>query len=135
MALGHAAKVVAMFLMMPLGYYLHGFSGAVLGLSLTEFVRYAVSATATVRSGVGNLSKDFILTAAIAGSSGIGLLARQGFRGMSTRLASARLDSFVEGTVIFLALTLSWLVVFVILRRRSPLEAEPPASGPSQANG
>jgi hypothetical protein len=116
---------------MPLGYYLHGFSGAVLGLSLTEFVRYAVSAAATVRSGVGNLSKDFVLTAAIAGSSGIGLLARQGFRGMSTRLSNSRLDSLVEGMVIFLALTLSWLVVFAVLRRRSPLETEPPVSEPS----
>jgi O-antigen/teichoic acid export membrane protein len=73
-ALGSAAKVVAMTATIPIGYRLGAFPGAVVGLVVSELARYAVSARASATIGIRNLAHDFGFSAAIAVTAGAAAL-------------------------------------------------------------
>jgi O-antigen/teichoic acid export membrane protein len=69
MAWGNAAKLVAMLVLLPLGFHLGGFQGALVGLVLSDVLKYVTSAIGAAGSGLGGLGMDAFLsfvTAAVA---------------------------------------------------------------------
>lgn len=75
MVLSNASKLVAMVALIPAGYALAGFPGAIGGFVLSETVRYGVSAWATNKSGLVGWNQDLapsLLVVATAGAGWIG---------------------------------------------------------------
>lgn len=66
MVAANASKLLAMIGLIPLGFELGGFSGAVLGFVASEVFRYGVSAWATNRSGLTGWPQDLGLTLLLA---------------------------------------------------------------------
>jgi hypothetical protein len=62
LAAANFSKVVGMALFCPLGYWLLGFPGAVLGVAFAEMVRYGVSIFAALQIGIDGRRKDLHLT-------------------------------------------------------------------------
>ncbi|MEM7517573.1 MAG: oligosaccharide flippase family protein, partial [Planctomycetota bacterium] len=75
-----AAKVIALVLLIPLGFHLGGFPGAVLACALTDFFKYAVSATAVASLGFSAWRKDLLLSGYVAATAGAGYLAASAIR-------------------------------------------------------
>ncbi len=121
MAPGHAAKLVAMVVLMFVAGKLFGFFAAVLALSVSELARYAVSVRVCWLAKLRPLRQDLALTAGIGATAICGLLTRRAYRGLHLGLASVHLDAFLEGTAIFLVLTSLWLAAFLRVRRREAL--------------
>lgn len=69
-------KVVGIVVFVTLGYRIAGFEGAVLGYSLSEFLRYVVLASGGRVMKLPGFGQDLILTTYIAGSAALGILAR-----------------------------------------------------------
>ncbi len=59
-ALSSLGKLLGMFLFLPLGYALFGFSGAMIGLSLAEVCQYAVGAEFARRRGFSPIEQDLL---------------------------------------------------------------------------
>jgi O-antigen/teichoic acid export membrane protein len=74
MAFSSAAKLAGMIVLIPVGYHLHGFPGAVAAYAVSECLRYAVSALAVSRHGLRVWKGDFWLTILAAATVTIGLL-------------------------------------------------------------
>lgn len=119
-AFGNAAKLIAMVVLIPTGYALSGFSGALLGYVASEPCRYAVSALAVRAVGFSQLRQDAWLTALLAVTSLIAYAV--------ARLARAPLDSLdwpfritalLEALLLVLLLTPCWGLVFLRIRKRS----------------
>ncbi|MCO6437414.1 MAG: oligosaccharide flippase family protein [Phycisphaerae bacterium] len=72
-AAGNFAKLVGLIALIPLGFGLYGFYGAVGGLVLAEACRYLVSATAVRRIGLPGIGADvpFIFLTAGAAAAGV----------------------------------------------------------------
>jgi O-antigen/teichoic acid export membrane protein len=77
MAAGSAAKVAGMAIMIPLGFHLAGFRGALVGAVASEVPKYLVSGTAVARTGLRGFGRDALLTGAIAGISIAGFVGGQ----------------------------------------------------------
>jgi len=75
MAAGSATKLAGMVLLLPLGFHLGGFPGALLGLLVSQVLMYAAAATGAMLSGLSVIGRDLALTAAMALVAGVGLLA------------------------------------------------------------
>lgn len=119
LAFGNAAKLIGMLVLLPIGARLFGFSAAILALSLSELVRYAVSAQACIRFGLRPVQQDFRFSVGIALTVGLGLLVRTGYRQLHLPIANVHLDAFVEGAAIFAVLSALWLGTFRLAARRS----------------
>jgi O-antigen/teichoic acid export membrane protein len=80
LALGHthwkagigAAKLAGLVILLPLGYHLDGFRGALVGLILSDAVKYATSSIGVARHGLRFLGRDALLTVAVAAVSWVG---------------------------------------------------------------
>lgn len=68
-AAGSSAKLAGMLLLLPLGFYLAGFPGALAGLAASELARYAASSVGVRSRGLGVLLLDGSMTALVAGTS------------------------------------------------------------------
>lgn len=66
MVLSNASKLAAMVALIPLGYAVAGFPGAVAGFAASELVRYAVAAYATNKSGLTGWNQDLRLSCLVA---------------------------------------------------------------------
>jgi hypothetical protein len=62
-------------LLLPLGFHLGGFPGALLGLLVSQVLMYAIAATGATLSGLSVIGRDLALTVAMALVAGVGLLA------------------------------------------------------------
>jgi O-antigen/teichoic acid export membrane protein len=74
-AASSAAKLVGMVTLLPLGFHLGGFPGALAGLVLSEVLKYLAATVGLARRGLRGIALDGLLTVAIALVSGAGLLA------------------------------------------------------------
>jgi O-antigen/teichoic acid export membrane protein len=75
MAAGSATKLAGMVLLLPLGFHLGGFPGALVGLLLSQLLMYAAAATGATRAGLAVIGRDLGLTLAMAVVAGTGYLA------------------------------------------------------------
>jgi O-antigen/teichoic acid export membrane protein len=71
-AAGHLAKVVAIAVMVPLGFYVFGFPGAIGAFALSEIWRYLVSTFAVSRHGIDSVGDAVpACTAVVACTAGL----------------------------------------------------------------
>jgi hypothetical protein len=119
-AAGSGAKVLGMFVFIPLGMSLYGFPGAVFGFALSELCRYAVSVTGTSRIKLQGLRQDGLLSCAVALSTACGLVvaALMSELPVNRGLHQSRLVHFLHGAAIFVAVSMCWAVVYWAYRRR-----------------
>ena len=76
-AASSAAKLLGMVLFLPLGFHLGGFRGALVGLVLSEALKYLAATVGLARRGLHGIALDGLLTLAIALVSALGLVAGQ----------------------------------------------------------
>ena len=109
-AAGNGAKVAGLVFLVPLGYSLLGFKGAILGLAGADLFRYAVSLRGLSRHGLhvllGDLGLDLLLVV------GVGL----GFLGK--RLLGLPGPSFEAGLAAGIPALLPWAAYGVLLYRK-----------------
>ena len=88
-----------------------GFAGAIAAVSISEFLRYAISAGAAARFNMWGLKQDAALTIFVAGSAGIGYAALRA-------LPSANV--WLDALVVFVVVTALWapLIWPLVLRVR-----------------
>lgn len=99
---GSAAKLVGMMVLIPVGFSVGGFPGALLGYAASELLRYAVSATAAALTNLRAWPQDVGFTTVFAAASLTGWLAGYGVR-------SADVNVFLEAFVVFAVVTLAWI--------------------------
>jgi O-antigen/teichoic acid export membrane protein len=74
-AAGSASKLVGMVALIPLGFHLAGFPGALAGLVLSDAVKYLTASAGLARRGLSGVALDGLLTAAVIAISWVGLQA------------------------------------------------------------
>ncbi len=62
LAVASMAKLIVMLALIPLGYHLHGFAGAIAGFAAADMAKYAVSAFAVRRMHLRVLGQDVVLS-------------------------------------------------------------------------
>jgi O-antigen/teichoic acid export membrane protein len=108
-AAGHAAKVAGIAVLIPLGFQLGGFPGAVVGLASSQVLLYATASLGTRCQGLGGIGDDLLMTVVLAGSAASGLY-------VSNQLAGA--GSVVQLLAGSAVSVLVWLAgVYLRLRR------------------
>ena len=104
MAWGNATKLAGMLVLLPLGFHLGSFSGALMGLVLCDVLKYATSAVGAARCGLSGAGLDSLLSVATAGVA----VASYALGGMATVGRFPHLYGFlVSGT----SAALAWAVV------------------------
>jgi O-antigen/teichoic acid export membrane protein len=111
LAVANAFKLVGILALVPLGYWLYGFPGAIAGFAASEALRYAVCAAGAHRQGLPGAGADLLASALVAVAAGCGLYAsfaigQAGGENLE-RLAGSVLTAF-----------LAWLPVAYFLVRR-----------------
>jgi O-antigen/teichoic acid export membrane protein len=109
LALGNGIKLLGMFVLMPGGYALAEVPGAILGLSLSELLRWGCFAFLVQRRGLPGFGPDLFCSAVVLGSAGAGwyTVAELQARGVGT---AARLcASTAVVSVLWLAVSLALL--------------------------
>lgn len=81
MAAGSAAKVLGMALLIPIGYRLGGFPGALAGVVGSEALKYMTAATGAALTGLRGFGRDALLTCAVACSGAAGHVAARHMAG------------------------------------------------------
>jgi O-antigen/teichoic acid export membrane protein len=99
---GSAAKLVGMMVLIPVGFSVAGFPGALLGYAASELLRYTVSAIAAALTGLRAFPQDIAFTLVFAAAALTGWLAAYAVR-------SADVNVFLEAFVIFAVVTLAWI--------------------------
>jgi len=67
LAAANGARLVGLATLLPAGFHLAGFEGALAGLVLADVLKYATSAVGAARRGLAGLGIDLLLTAVVAG--------------------------------------------------------------------
>jgi O-antigen/teichoic acid export membrane protein len=111
-ALSNAAKVAGMFVLIPVGWTLYGFPGAIAGFAASDALKYVVSSIGTARHRVAAFPQDLGIFAAIAASSALGLAVARAAR-------HGGLPPFGEGAAVAALEALLWGALLVAWRRRS----------------
>jgi O-antigen/teichoic acid export membrane protein len=117
-------KLVAMAVLIPLGYAHGGFFLAIVGYATSDLVKYMVSAVFARRSGLFGVRQDLAATAMVAASCAAGIaaihaLSFEGIRGAIESFAHAahhaipflkpvRATAIVEAIVDFVVVSLVW---------------------------
>ncbi len=109
-AAGNGAKVAGLVLLVPLGYTLWGFQGAILGLAGADLFRYAVSLTGLLKHGLRVFRGDIGLDLLLGLSVGLGFLGKALF-GLPS-------PSFEAGLLGGLAALVPWCVYGLFLFRK-----------------
>lgn len=115
-AASNAGKLVGMLVLIPIGYALGGFAGAVAGLAFSDVFKYAVSAFAATKAGLRGWPQDLRLSAWVFASAWLGWF----LAGLVQRDGASRLT---VALVVFLAVTLAWAPLgasLVYARRKLP---------------
>ncbi len=110
-AASSAAKLLGMLVLIPLGYALGGFPGAVAGLAICEIVRYSVSAYAVTRAGLKGWPQELRLSAWVFASAGLGWIAVQ--------LAEREgWSAYAAALLVFVVVSLAWAPLGLALRAK-----------------
>jgi O-antigen/teichoic acid export membrane protein len=75
LAAQNATKLASMALLLPIGFRVAGFPGALLGLVASDFLRYATSVVGAALAGLRNLRLEASFTVGVAACSAAGFLA------------------------------------------------------------
>jgi O-antigen/teichoic acid export membrane protein len=91
-AFANFGKLVGMFLLLPIGYYLAGFPGALTAYALSELFRYAASTVGVYRRGLPTVKQDFectlvVIVASVAAHYTVAFMAQRGFHALLQSLA------------------------------------------------
>ncbi|MGB5812167.1 MAG: lipopolysaccharide biosynthesis protein [Polyangiales bacterium] len=97
------AKLIGMAGLIPLGWYLGGFTGAMLGLAASDILRYLVSVIGVLRAGLDGRKQDFQMTVHVAVSGFAGWFAVQMLEDWGV------VNPFFHALVIFMIVTIAWL--------------------------
>lgn len=77
-AAGSAAKVTGMVLLIPVGFHVDAFRGALVGMVAAEALKYATVALGAGLAGLPGFGRDLLLTFGVAATSALGVLAARG---------------------------------------------------------
>jgi O-antigen/teichoic acid export membrane protein len=100
-AAGSASKLVGMIALLPLGYWLGGFPGAVVALVAADLLKYLVSASAAARAGLGAFWQDAGLSLVLGASALLGAWT-------ASRIEQGGGHIGLEAAAVFLTVTLVW---------------------------
>jgi O-antigen/teichoic acid export membrane protein len=119
-AIGNAAKLVGMVVLIPVGYHGFGFPGAVVALASSELFHYGTSAFGAHRRKISCLGQDAGFTAVVLASSALGLAAARWLAPAVHALAlrPAKLGMVIELCVTSLAASLVWAYAYWMHRHR-----------------
>ncbi|MCA9612625.1 MAG: hypothetical protein KC586_07690, partial [Myxococcales bacterium] len=109
LAIANGAKVAGMAVLLPLGFHLAGFPGAILGFVLPDVAKYLVSLIPLFRKKASVLGPDIGLTLVVASVSAVGTLVHH---------ALENAHPFVEGLAIFVVVSGVWGGLAFALRDR-----------------
>lgn len=109
-AVGGSIKMLAMLILIPLGYRIYGFPGAIAGFAGAEIPRYLFSLWAVARAGVSVWRKDLLLSLVAVATVLSGSAAVASFD--SGRLGSAA--ALAAGA---LCVVVPWLALLLVLLR------------------
>jgi O-antigen/teichoic acid export membrane protein len=100
-AASNLAKLIGMIALVPLGYHLGGFPGALVGYATAELFRYAASTVGVYRRGLPTLSQDILF-------SGVVLVSSLASKLTVDFLAARGVPVILQALVVFLLATLIW---------------------------
>jgi O-antigen/teichoic acid export membrane protein len=115
LAAANGAKVAGMAVLVPAGYLLGGFPGAIVGFAAADVFKYLLSAIGATRLGVGAWRQDLVLTAGIIAISGATL-------GLRRAAGAEHLRPIVDALIVTVLTTAGWGLFWLVrsrLRRRS----------------
>jgi hypothetical protein len=112
-AVGSAAKLLGMFVAIPLGFVMGGFQGAVLGFAASELLRYIASVAGGLTIGLRSYRQDLALSGAVIGTLAVGMVAGKGIHKLLAPLIlkHSRPEALLEGLAIMIVVGLGWLGV------------------------
>jgi O-antigen/teichoic acid export membrane protein len=123
LAIGSAAKLLGMFVAIPVGFITAGFPGAVFGYSVSELLRYITSVAGAVSINLRSYRQDLLLSACLAVTAVAGLAVGKGVHHLLAPLAAShsRPEALLEGLAIMAVVGLGWLAMYRgrLSRRRS----------------
>lgn len=102
MVIANGAKLAGMLTLIPLGFHLAGFHGALVGYVASELFRYVFSALAVYRLGLPALRQDAGYSAVVAVASLAGWLSARG-------LDALGYPAVVQALAVFVVVSLVWL--------------------------
>ena len=110
LALANAGKLAGMAILIPLGFHLGGFPGAVTAYAATELFKYVISAFTIARVGLSGWRRDLALSVFVAACALAATLA-----GEAARVATE--SALVGSITIVLVAVLVWGPVMFFWRR------------------
>jgi hypothetical protein len=96
--------------LVPLGFWLGGFPGAIVGFAAADLFKYIVSAVGAAGMGLSAWRQDLVLTLGIAGAS-LGTLAARKVIGAD------HLRPIVDALVVSAMVTGGWALIWVLRAR------------------
>jgi O-antigen/teichoic acid export membrane protein len=105
LAAANGAKVAAMALLIPAGFYFLGIPGAIVGFSLADLFKYAVSAVAAHRVGVGAWKQDLRLSLGI-------LVVAAACEGLRRLLHAQQLPVLLDALLVTVVVTAGWAAIW-----------------------
>ncbi|MFW5875171.1 MAG: oligosaccharide flippase family protein [Myxococcota bacterium] len=108
-AAAHGAKILGMGALIPIGYHVGGFPGAVAGFAAADLAKYAVSGWAVSGVGAATWVQDVLFTGGLAAATASGLAVRTALRGLSVHV-------FLEGLGVLGVLAVFWGLGFLVYR-------------------
>lgn len=108
LALANAGKVIAMIVLIPIGFALAEFPGAVVAYAITEIFKYAISAITIARAGLSGWRRDFCLTCMLAFAAVLATLAGELARGASGYTIVGAIAVFIVATAAWAPLAFVW---------------------------
>jgi len=112
MALASATKLASMAVLIPLGWHLGGFPGAMIGFAGADVIRYLTSTIGVLRFGLDGRMQDLKMTLLVAASSFLGWFA------VHLLSATGVTNVFLRAAVIAVVVTVLWLPQHMKLWRR-----------------
>lgn len=106
LAIANGAKVIGMLVLIPVGYHVAGFAGAVAGFVAPDLAKYLVSLIPFRNRDVRLLGQDVAMTSVVAAVSAAGLALHH---------ALSHHHPFVEGIAIFACCVAGWGIVIRVV--------------------
>lgn len=124
MSVDSAAKLVAMAVLIPVGWFEFGFPGAVAGFAGAEAFPYLASLVGLSRVGISGLLVDVLLSAFVLATTAAGSAVRRALGGL---LADAdlprRVLALLEGAGVFVVVSAAWGLAFLAYRKSTKRKA------------
>ncbi len=108
LALANSGKLIGMVILIPLGYSIAEFPGAVAAYALTEVFKYSISAITIAKAGLSNWRRDLFLSVIVAAAAVIGSYAGELISHVTDNNLLAAIAVFVSVSVAWAPLALTW---------------------------